>query len=102
MQLYAIRRRSVWADEKELEAAAAESARVGEQMADRLRWIRSYVVKEDDGRVGSVCIYQASDPEAIREHGRRIGAYSEDFQPVTMTAIVRNDPEDAAYADTGV
>jgi len=49
-------------------------------------------VKEDDGRVGSVCIYEASDPEAIREHGRRIGAYSEDFQRVMTTAIIRDDP----------
>jgi len=92
MQLYVIRRRSIWADEKELEAAAAESTRVGTEMADRLRWIRSYAVKEDDGRVGSVCIYEASDPEAIREHGRRIGAYSEDFQRVMTTAIIRDDP----------
>lgn len=102
MQLYVIRRRSIWADEKELEAAAAESARVGAEMADRLRWIRSYAVREDDGRIGSVCIYQASDPEAIREHGRRVGAYSDDFQPVTTTAIVRDDPDESAYADTGI
>lgn len=96
MQLYVIRRRSVWANEKELESTSAESTRVGAEMADRLRWIRSYAVKEDDGRIGSVCIYEASDPEAIREHGRRIGAYSEDFQPVTATAIVRDDPVDSS------
>ncbi len=96
MQLYVIRRRSVWANEKELESTSAESTRVGAEMADRLRWIRSYAVKEDDGRIGSVCIYEASHPEAIREHGRRIGAYSEDFQPVTATAIVRDDPVDSS------
>lgn len=92
MELYVIRRRGIWANEEELEVSAAESARVGEEMTDRLRWIRSYAVKEEDGRVGSVCIYEASDPEAIREHGRRIGAYSEDFQPVASTAIVNADP----------
>ncbi|QDY98909.1 DUF4242 domain-containing protein [Nitratireductor mangrovi] len=74
MDLYVIRRRGMWANETEMEAAAAESARVGEEMTDRVRWIRSYAVKEDDGRVGSVCIYEARDPDAIREHGRRIGA----------------------------
>lgn len=93
MDLYVIRRRGMWANETEMEAAAAESARVGEEMNDRVRWIRSYAVKEDDGRVGSVCIYEARDPDAIREHGRRIGAHSEDFQPVATTAIIRPDPD---------
>ncbi len=92
MELYVIRRRGAWANEKELEAASEESARIGEEMADRVRWIRSYAVKEEDGRIGSVCIYEASDAEAIREHGRRVGAYSEDFQPVAATAIMRDDP----------
>lgn len=62
-------------------------------MSDRLRWIRSYVLREADGRIGCVCLYQASDPEAIREHGRRIGAPSEDFHVVTATAIVNDDPQ---------
>lgn len=92
MQLYVIRRHSIWADEKEREATAAESTRVGAEMADLLRWIRSYAVKEDDGRIGSVCIYEASNPEAIREHRRRIGAYTDDFQRVMTTAVVRDDP----------
>jgi hypothetical protein len=42
MQLYAIRRRSAWADASELEAVAARSAHVGDsEMPDRVRWIRS-------------------------------------------------------------
>jgi len=92
MQLYAIRRRGLWADQDELAATSAESARAGEDMADRLRWIRSYAVREEDGRIGSICIYEATDPDAIREHGRRIGAPSEDFQPVAATAIINADP----------
>jgi len=92
MDLYVIRRRGAWANDKELEAASALSARVGQDMADRLKWIRSYAVQEPDGRVGSVCIYQGRDDEAIREHGRRINAPSEDFQIVKDTAIVQDDP----------
>ena len=87
MQLYVIRRNSIWAVEKEREAPGAESTRVGAEMADQTRWIRSYAVKEDDLRIGSVCIY-----EAIREHRRRIGAYTDDFQRVMTTAVVRDDP----------
>lgn len=61
-------------------------------MRGRLQWIRSYSVQEPDGRLGSVCIYQARDAEAVREQGRRINAPSEDFQIVQGTAIVKDDP----------
>jgi hypothetical protein len=93
MDLYVIRRRGVWADQKEAEATSTVSARVGGEMSDRLRWIRSYVVSEADGRIGSVCLYEASDPEAIREHGRRIGAPADEMQLVTATAVIRDDPQ---------
>jgi len=92
MDLYVIRRHGIWANHDELAAASELSARIGEEMADRVRWIRSYAVAEPDGRIGSVCLYEAADPDAIREHGRRIGAASEDFQRVTGAQIVRDDP----------
>ncbi|WP_372613775.1 nickel-binding protein [Aquicoccus sp.] len=93
MDLYIIRRHGVWANQAELEKTTQASLHVGEQMKDRLRWIRSYVVTEEDGRMGSLCVYEASDPDAIREHGRRIGAPSDDFQVVRGTALKRDDPQ---------
>ncbi|HET6602602.1 MAG TPA: nickel-binding protein [Xanthomonadaceae bacterium] len=93
MKLFTIRRRSAWADAGELEAAAAVSARVGdEDMPSQVRWIRSYVVKEADGRLGTVCIYQATGEEAIREHAARVGMPAEDIAEVANTVIVRKDP----------
>ena len=48
---------------------AARSTQVGnEEMPNDIRWIRSYVLDEGDGAVGTVCIYQATSPEAIRKH----------------------------------
>jgi len=86
MDLYVIRRPSAWANTAELEAAGAKSARIGnEEMADRVRWIRSYVVKEADGRLGSFCIYEARDPESIREHARRVGMPGDQIFPVVTT-----------------
>lgn len=93
MDLYIIRRHGSWANAAELEKATEASQRVGEEMQDRLRWIRSYAVTEEDGRVGSLCVYEASGPDAIREHGRRIGAPTEDFQVVRGTAVKHPDPE---------
>jgi len=94
MDLYVIRRPGAWADPGELQATAARSAKVGnEQMADRVRWIRSYVVKEADNRLGTVCIYEASDPGAIREHACRVGMPGDEILPVLETVVVRNDPD---------
>ncbi|WP_297771295.1 DUF4242 domain-containing protein [uncultured Roseovarius sp.] len=92
MELYVIRRRGIWTTEEELAATNEKSLEVGEEMKDRLRWIRSYAVTEDDGRIGSVCVYEACDRDAIREHAERIGAPAEDVNLVRGTAVKRDDP----------
>jgi hypothetical protein len=93
MDLYVIRRPSAWANVKELEAAGAKSAKVGnEEMADSVRWIRSYVVAEADGRLGTFCIYEARDPKSIREHARRAGMPGDQIFPVVDTILIRPDP----------
>lgn len=97
MKLYMIRRRSIWANEDELAATNEKSAKVGEDMSDRLRWIRSYAVTEDDGRIGSICFYEADSPEAIREHGDRIDAPSAEIQPVRGAAVKQPDPQPVQY-----
>lgn len=99
MNTYLIRRRSAWANAQELERVAGRSARIGnEEMPDRVRWIRSYVVNEPDGTLGTVCVYQAQDPESIREHARRVGMPADDILPVASTVVVRDDPVQAAAA----
>ena len=96
MELYAIRRPNAWASIPELEAIGAKSAKVGnEEMPDRVRWIRSYIVKEANGRLGSFCIYQAKDPESIREHARRVGMPGDEIFPVVNTVVILNDPVEA-------
>ena len=67
-------------------------------MADQVRWIRSYVVREADGRLGTVCIYQATGPDAIVEHARRVGMKAEDVLAVEKTVVIREDPVEAEQA----
>jgi hypothetical protein len=99
MNTYVIRRRSNWKTPEELEQTASLSARVGnEEMPDRVRWIRSYVVEEDDGTLGTVCIYQGTDEEAVREHARRAGMTADEIIPVGRTAVIREDPEESEAA----
>lgn len=93
MNTYVIRRRNAWKSGSELEAAASRSAKIGnEDMPDQVRWIRSYVVQEDDGTLGTVCIYQAVSPEAIRDHAGRVGMPADEITFVANTVIVRDDP----------
>ena len=97
MNTYVILRRSGWQSPEELEVAAGRSAKVGdEEMSDDVRWIRSYVLEEGGGTVGTVCIYQATSPEAIREHASRAMLPVDEIIPVADTVIVRPDPQSAA------
>ncbi len=98
MQLYAILRRSGWRSGEELQEAAARSTKVGnEDMPDEVRWIRSYVLQEgDDGSVGTVCIYEASSPDAIRKHAGLADLPVDEIVPIADTVVVRPDPEPAA------
>jgi hypothetical protein len=93
MNTYLITRPAAWANAAELEATAKVSARIGdEQMPDRVRWIRSYVTQHENGRIGTVCVYQATDPEALREHARCVGMPAETITPVADTVVIREDP----------
>jgi hypothetical protein len=97
MQTCVILRRGGWQSPSDLEAAAERSTKVGDdEMSDDIRWIRSYVLEEDGGSVGTVCIYQASSPEAIREHASRADLPVDEIIPVADTVKVRPDPEPAS------
>ncbi len=97
MQTYVILRRGAWGSGEELGVAAERSRAVGDgEMSDDIRWIRSYVLAEPDGRVGTVCIYQASSPEAIREHASRADLAADEIIEVADTVVVREDPAPTA------
>jgi hypothetical protein len=93
MQTYVILRRGGWRTGEDLENAAAVSKRVGdEEMSDQIKWIRSYVLNEEDGTLGTVCIYQAEDEDAIMEHAQRAELPADEVILVADTVIVRDDP----------
>jgi thiamine biosynthesis protein ThiC len=93
---YVILRRSGWRSGDELGEAAERSRQVGdEEMSDDIRWIRSYVLEEGGGSVGTVCIYQATSEEAIREHASRADLPVDEVIKVADTVLVRPDPEPA-------
>ena len=96
MQTYVILRRAGWKSPADLGAAAERSKRVGDDdMPDDIRWIRSYVLEEGGGAVGTVCIYQASSPEAIRKHASAADLPVDEIIAVADTVLVRPDPQPA-------
>ena len=64
-------------------------------MLNDVRWIRSYVMNEGDA-LGTVCIYQATSEDAIREHASRALLPVDEIIEIADTVIVRPDPEPAA------
>ena len=97
MNTYVILRRSGWRSPEDLDTAAERSRQVGdEEMSDDIRWIRSYVLEEDGGSVGTVCVYQATSPDKVREHASRAGLPADEVIKVVDTVLVRPDPGSAA------
>jgi hypothetical protein len=96
MKTYTIRRRHGWQTPEDLKRAAERSLAVGDEMPSDIRWIRSYVVLEDDGTLGTVCIYQASSAEAIRRHADKVGMPATEINESVDLVIVRPDPEPVA------
>ena len=70
-----------------------DDVEVGDEMPDDIRWIRSYVLGEESGALGTVCIYEASSEDAIRKHAAAADLAVTEIVPIADTVVVRPDPE---------
>jgi hypothetical protein len=96
MKLYTIRRRMAWGSPDEVQAVAKRAKEVADrEFSGEVRWIRSYVLADTDGTLGSLCVYQAVDAEAIRRHSQRVGMPADEITEVLETVLVRPDPTPA-------
>jgi hypothetical protein len=92
MDLYVIVRRNGWRTAADLDEAAKRSSEVGDQPDSGVRWIRSYVTAEENGDVGTFCIYEAESADAIRAHAEAADLPVDEIVRVADTVIVRPDP----------
>ena len=88
MQTYLILRRGGWATAQDLKATAARSAAEGERCPTTIRGsqLRHWRYRWLGRTVG---VYQASSPEAIREHARRADMPADEIVAVADTVVVR-------------
>lgn len=67
MQTYLVVRRSAWLSEQAQRDADAHSAEAA-RMFDDIVCVYGFVLEECDRTLGSICIVEASSPEAVRRH----------------------------------
>ena len=96
MDLYGIIRRNGWPGAEDLQAAAARSTEVGDKPDSGVRWIRSYVIAEESGELGTFCVYEADSPEAIRAHAQTADLPVDEIVAIADTVVVREDPTPVA------
>jgi hypothetical protein len=93
---YVVVRRGAWQTVDGFREAAKRAESALEWAPDDASWIRSYLLTEPDGCIGTVCVFQATSPEAVRAHARRAGLPVDEIVAVTETLVVRPDPVEAA------
>ena len=94
--LYLVPRTRAWLSEEELAAATDCLPAVNEALGGEVRWIRSYVVAEDDGSFSAFCVYEASGPEALLRHAEALMLPTDAIKRVVATIVRAPDPEPLA------
>jgi hypothetical protein len=92
--LYLVPRTRAWLSAEEV-AAAADCVPAVNDTIDGLRWIRSYIVEEEDGTFSGYCVYEADSPDVLRRHADALMLPTDAIKPVVATIVVAPDPEPA-------
>jgi hypothetical protein len=99
MMVYLIRRRNFWHTTEDFERSAAVSRFVGEEeFSGDVKWLRTYAIKENDGTVGAVGLYQAVHADALRRHSVRVGVPADEIIPVLGHIVFREEASSPAAA----
>jgi Protein of unknown function (DUF4242) len=92
VNVYIVPRTRCWLSEEEVAAAADCVPAVNDTLRKDLRWIRSYVVSEDDGTFSAYCVYEATDAEVLRRHADALGLPTDAIKRVATTIVAAPDP----------
>jgi len=94
--VYLIRRRNVWRTPLEFDLSAASFRRMAEEEIDpQVSWLRSYAIREIDGMLGSICLFQSVDPSALLDHAVRTGMPADEITPVIGRIVYRKELDES-------
>jgi len=86
MQTYLVVRRSAWLSEQAQQDADARSAEAA-RMFDDIACVYGFVLEECDRTLGSICIVEASSPEAVRRHAAAADLPVDEIVRVAATGV---------------
>jgi Protein of unknown function (DUF4242) len=92
VNLYVVPRTRAWLSEEELAASVDCAPAVMEALGGEVRFIRSYIVHEDDGTLSGYCVYEATGPEALRRYTEAVRLPCDAIKPVLKTVMAAPDP----------
>ena len=92
METYVVVRRRAWQTHPEAVEAVARASLEAAPLSGIVTWAQSYVVEETDGTIGSICVYDAVSPEAIRHHSDAADLPVDEIVKVADTIVLRPDP----------
>lgn len=101
MQTFVVVRRGAWKTQADVRAAHRRAASELERFEEVVRWLRSYEIEEIDGAIGSICLYEAATPEAIRHHSAAASLPVDEILKAADVVVVRPDPAAAAAREGG-
>ena len=91
-KVYLVRRRCAWPTLEGFDASATMARRVADdEMPLEVVWLNSYAVHEQDGTLGTFCLYQAIGPDALHDHAARSGMPADEILPVLGRVVFRDD-----------
>jgi hypothetical protein len=90
MQTYFVRRPAIAATAAQLSAALTRLRSFEDRpRALKARWIRSYALREADGRFGLACVFQSDGVRTLERHAEVTRVTAQEILPVTATVPVR-------------
>ena len=70
--------------QEQMNVVGRRSRDIMEDRYPAIAWEHSHILLDDDGRVMSFCVYEAPNPDVIREHASDLG----DHEVLRITEIV--------------
>ena len=101
METYVVVRRSAWPTHTDAWEAVARASLEATRLSGIVTWAQSYVVEETDGTIGSICIYDAVSPEAVRHHSDAAELPVDEIVKVGDTIVARSDSAATAASQRG-